>query len=260
MKDYQTIEYNVKNRVATITLNNPKTMNAISQQMRRELLDATVRIADDDDVRIVILTGAGRGFSSGTDLTEGLAGYENFEQQLQQEYKPLISAIENSSKLYIAAINGVCAGISTGIALVCDLAVMADDACFYIPFAGIGLVPDGGVSYQLVQALGYKRAMQAFVESSRLSAALCLETGLTNKVVPADKLLQETQAWAEKLAKGSPLAQKFGKQCMQRALSGNLGEVIDLESKLQSTTATSEDFSHAVAAFFSKQQVVFKGR
>ena len=85
MKDYQTIEYNVKNRVATITLNNPKTMNAISQQMRRELLDATVRIADDDDVRIVILTGAGRGFSSGTDLTEGLAGYENFEQQLQQE-------------------------------------------------------------------------------------------------------------------------------------------------------------------------------
>ena len=260
MKDYQVIDYSVKNRVATLTLNNPKTMNAMSQQMRRELLDAMVRAADDDDVRIVVLTGAGRGFSSGTDLSEGLTGYATIEQQLHEEYKPLIRAIENSSKLYIAAINGVSAGVSTGIALVCDLAVMADDACFYIPFAGIGLVPDGGVSYQLVQALGYKRAMQTFVESKRLSAALCLETGLTNKVVAADNLLEETQAWAEQLAKGSPLSQKFGKQCMQLALSGNLGEVIDLESKLQNTTSTSEDFKHAVAAFFSKQVAVFKGR
>jgi len=259
MSDYQTIDYSVTNRVATITLNNPKTMNAISQQMRRELIDATSRVAADDDVRIAILTGAGRGFTSGTDLSEGLTGYEKFTEQFQEEYKPIIKAIENSSKLYISAINGVCAGIGAGIALTCDFTVMADNACFYFPFAGIALVPDGGASYQLVQALGYKRAMQAYVESERLSAEFCLEKGLANKVVTADNLLQEAQAWAEKLAAGAPIAQKLGKQCMQRSLTGNLDEVLDLEARLQDIAGATEDYASAVAAFFNKQQPVFKG-
>jgi len=260
MSDYQAIDYTVKNRVATITLNSPKTMNAISQQMRLDLLDVIEKIEADDEVRIAVLTGAGRGFSSGTDLSEGLAGYDDIEQQIREEYKPVFSAIENSSKLYISAVNGTSAGISIALALACNLTVMADNAKFFLAFAGIGLVPDGGVSYYLVQALGHKRATQAFVEAARLSADYCLTNGLANKVVAADELLSETQAWAETLAAGSPIAQALGQQCLKSALNNSLSEVVDLEAKLQITASCSEDSMNAAMAFFKKEKPVFTGK
>jgi len=260
MSDYQTISYTVHNRVATITLNNPKTMNAISQQMRLDLLDATKRVETDNEVRIAVLTGAGRGFSSGTDLSEGLAGFDDIEQQIREEYKPVLMAIENSSKLYISAINGTSAGISIALALACNLTVMADNAKLFLAFAGIGLVPDGGVSYYLVQALGHKRATQVFVEAERLSADYCLANGLVNKVVAADDLLSETQTWAESLAAGSPIAQALGQQCLKAALNDSVSEVIDLEAKLQITASTSEDSMNAAMAFFKKEKPVFIGR
>jgi 2-(1,2-epoxy-1,2-dihydrophenyl)acetyl-CoA isomerase len=259
MTDFETINYTVTNRVATIKLNRPKAMNAFNEKLRMDLT-AAIEKAEDDDVCVVILTGEGRGFSAGADLMDGLGGHDDVESQILEEYKPFLTAIDQSPKLYISAVNGACAGIGIALAMTCDFTVMADDAYLYLAFAAIGLIPDGGTSYHLVNAMGYKKAMQLFVETGRLQPQECLEYGLANKVVPASELLSETQAWAEKLALGSPLAQKFGKQVMRSASTSSLTDVIDQEAKIQVITTTSEDHSNAAMAFFKKEKPVFNGK
>jgi 2-(1,2-epoxy-1,2-dihydrophenyl)acetyl-CoA isomerase len=260
MTDFETINYTVTNRVATIKLNRPKAMNAFNQKLRMDLTAAIERAETDDDVRVVILTGEGRGFSAGADMMDGLAGYDDIESQILKEYKPFLTTIDQSPKLYISAVNGACAGIGSALAMTCDFTVMADDAYLYLAFAPIGLIPDGGASYHLVNAMGYKKAMQLFVEAGRLQPQECLEYGLANKVVPANELLNQTQAWAEKLAQGAPLAQKFGKQVLRSAARSSLTDMIDQEAKIQVITSTSEDHINAAMAFFKKEKPVFNGK
>lgn len=260
MTDFETINYTVSNRVATIKLNRPKAMNAFNQKLRMDLTAAIEKAEADDDVRVVILTGEGRGFCAGADLADGLGDHKDIESQILKEYKPFLKAIDQSPKLYISAVNGACAGIGSALAMTCDFTVMADDAYIYLAFAAIGLIPDGGASYHLVNAMGYKKAMQLFVEAERLQPEECLEYGLANKVVPANELLSQTQAWAEKLAQGAPLAQKFGKQVLRAAARSSLNDVIDQEAKIQVVTTTSEDYMNAAMAFFKKQTPVFKGK
>jgi len=260
MSDYETVNYSVAKRVATIALNRPKAMNAFTKQLRLELLAAIERAENDSDVRVVVLTGEGRGFSSGADLAAGLEGHDTIESQILEEYKPILLAIDQSSKLFIAAVNGACAGVGSAMAMTCDFMVMAEDAFVYLAFAAVGLIPDGGASYQLVNALGYRRAMQLFVEAGRLTAEQCQQYGVANKVVPADELLPQTQAWAEILAQGAPLAQQLGKQVMRSASRSSFADVINTEAKLQVTTTTSQDHQNATMAFFSKQKPVFVGK
>lgn len=260
MSDFETIIYSVVNRVATITMNRPKAMNAMSQQLRKDMIVAVQNAEQDDEVRIVVIAAAGKGFCSGTDLTEGLAGFATIEDQIQEEYKPILDAIANSSRLYISAVNGACAGIGTSLAITCDFTVMADNAFFFLPFAGIGLIPDGGASFHFVKAMGYKRALQLVVEAGRLSAEESLHYGLANKVVPLNELTDSVQAWAEKLAQGSPLSQKLSKECMRKGVEASLDEVIDLEARHQVTCSTSQDSLNAIGAFFKKEKPVFKGQ
>ena len=260
MTNFETTNYTVTNRIATIKLNRPKAMNAFNEKLRMDLTAAIEKAETDDDVRVVILTGEGRGFSAGADLMDGLAGYDDIESQILKEYKPFLTTIDQSPKLYISAVNGACAGIGIALAMTCDFTVMADDAYLYLAFAAIGLIPDGGASYHLVNAMGYKKAMQLFVEAGRLEPQECLDYGLANKVVPANELLNQTQAWAEKLAQGAPLAQKFGKQVLRSAARSSLTDVIDQEAKIQVITTTSEDHINATMAFFKKEKPVFIGK
>lgn len=260
MSNFETILYHVNQRVATISLNLPKTMNAMSQMMRLELLSAIELAEADDDVRVMVISAQGRGFSSGTDLSEGLAGFATIEEQILQEYKPVLMGIDQSSKLTISAVHGACAGISTAVAMACDFTVMSESGFLFLPFANIGLVPDGGASYQLVKALGYKRALQLFVEGGRLTSNECLHYGLANKVVADELLVSEVQAWAATLAQGAPIAQRLGKQCFKAALSASLDETIDLEARHQVTASQSEDSLNAISAFFNKEKAVFTGR
>lgn len=260
MSTFNSITVYSNEHVATITLNRPEAMNAISQLMRKELLNAINTLENDKDIRIVIINSEGRGFSSGTDLSEGLAGYPDIGQQIKEEYKPVLLGIANSNKVYISATHGVCAGIGSALALSCDLAIMADDSCFYLAFAGLSLVPDGGLSQQLVQTMGYKRAFQAFVETSRIDASLCLQYGLVNKLAPADQLHEHAQAWAEQLAQGAPLAQSFGKQAFRKATDLSLEESIDMEADLQVECSNSEDAMTAIGAFFEKKKPTFAGK
>jgi len=259
MSEFETIGYSINNRVATISLNRPKAMNAISQKMRQELSQVIEASEENDDVRVVVIRAEGRGFSSGTDLTEGLTGYATIDEQIQQEYKPVLMAIHNSEKLYIASVHGACAGIGAALAMTCDLAVMADTAFLYLAFAGLSLVPDGGMSYHLVNSMGYKKAMQLFAEAGRLPALECEQYGLANKVVAADTLLDTTQTWAENLAQGAPLSQKFGKQIMRSVHDSSYSEIVDKESKIQTTCMLSKDCEGAIAAFFEKRKPIFSG-
>ncbi len=260
MSEFETITYNVVNRVATITLNRPEALNAISQQMRRDLKAAIDRIESDDNVRIAVIAANGRGFSSGTDLSEGFTGYNDINEQIQAEYKPVLMAIPQSKKLYIAAIHGACAGIGLGLAMSCDFSVMADDAYLYLAFSAIGLVPDGGISYHLVRHVGYRKALQWVVEAAKLPADECLQNGLINKIVPANELKEAVQSWAELLAEGAPISQKLSKQCLQAAYQEDVGAVIDREGLAQVEASTSEDAQTAILAFFEKKKTVFHGR
>ncbi len=260
MSDYQYINYSVINGVATIALNTPDKLNAFHQQMRLELIDVIRCVESDDAARVVILTGEGRAFSAGADLTEGAGGYDTFIEQCADEYTPWLMGVHDSSKLYIAAVNGACAGIGTAAAMNCDLMVMADDSYLYQAFSAIGLMPDGGANWLLVQKLGYARALQLAVDAGRLTARECLELGIANKVVAADQLLTEAQAWGEKLAKGAPLAQSATKNLMRRAASMSYEEVIIEESVMQTKLIKSDDAMNAVRSFFAKEPAVFKGQ
>ncbi len=260
MSQFQSLEVKVRNRVATITLNSPDSLNAIHQQMRHELLDAFEQTEADEDVRVVVLRGAGAGFCAGADLTEGMPGFDNFEAQCEAEWKPLLMHLHDSKKLHVAAVHGACAGIATAFTLSCDLIVMSEDAYIYQAFAAIGLIPDGGATWLLLQKLGYQRALDLIVNAKRLNSSECLEFGIANRVVPRDELFDHVQQWAEQMIEGPPLVQTAAKRVLRRAQTMSYSDVVDLEAKEQDKLIISEDAQSAVKAFFAKSKPVFKGR
>lgn len=263
MSDFKFINYAVTNRVATIAFNTPKSLNAFHTTMRVELIAAIAKAEQDNDVRIIILTGEGRGFSAGADLSEELNGgsqHQSFIEQCEEEYLPWLMGIHDSKKLYIAAVNGACAGIGVAAAMNCDLVVMAEDAYLYQAFSAIGLMPDGGAIWLLLHKLGYQKAMELVVEAGKLTAQECLEYGIANKVVAPDDLRKESQAWAEKLAQGSPLSQASTKALMRKASLMPYKDVVVEDSHLQTELIQSEDAANAIKAFFAKEKPVFTGK
>ncbi|MFT5573267.1 MAG: 2-(1,2-epoxy-1,2-dihydrophenyl)acetyl-CoA isomerase [Cryomorphaceae bacterium] len=260
MSEHQFINYSVTNRVATIALNTPKSLNALHQKMRLEIMQAVQQVEADDQVRVVIVTGEGKAFCAGADLTEGMPGYDNFVDQCAAEYTPWLMGIHNSNKIYIAAVNGVAAGIGSAVAMNCDLMIMGSDAYIYQAFSAIGLMPDGGATWLLLNKLGYQRAFEMAADAGRITAEQCVQLGLANKVVPEEELRDQAQNWAERLAKGAPLAQRALKTLMRKASTMSYEEVIKQEAILQSELIKTEDASNAVTAFFAKQAVEFNGR
>lgn len=261
MTDYQSILYNTAFGVAEITLNRPEAVNAFHTSLRTDLLAALKAAESNDNVRVVIITGAGRGFSSGTDLNEDyLKKYPTITELLMEEYRPIIMTIDQMPKTVIAAVNGAAAGVGGAIAMACDLMVMGKSSFIYQAFAPIGLIPDGGSTWQLVQAIGYKRAYELIVTGGRLSADKCLEYGLANRVVNDDELLAETRIWAEQLAKGAPLSQAHSKRLLKAAQTGSLEDAFHREATIQETCITSNDFKEGVSAFFEKRPPEFTGR
>lgn len=257
MSNYATLNYTIKNRVATITLNRPAAMNAFNAQLRQELLAAVQAAARDAGVRVVVLTGAGRGFSAGADLREERPAL--VQQPLEEEYKPVLLAIAMAPKPFISAVNGAAAGIGSAFAMACDLCMMADDAYFYQAFAAIGLIPDGGATWHLVHQLGRKRAYELIVSGEKLAAQRCVELGLANRVVAADELLQEAQAWAEQLADKAPLALRYSKDALNKAMKNDLADQISYEAYLQNMCIISADAKEGVQAFLEKRKAQFRG-
>jgi 2-(1,2-epoxy-1,2-dihydrophenyl)acetyl-CoA isomerase len=262
MSNYETVVVERHGSVAVVSLNRPDKLNSFDSALRRELLLAVREVNEDDSVRVVVLTGAGRAFSAGADLTDMPEDKTHFrvEDQLNGEYKPALMEIHEAPKPWISAINGACAGIGSAFGMVCDLTVMADDAYIYQAFAAISLVPDGGATWHLVRTLGRKRAYEVIVTGEKVRADKCLQWGLCNRVVPAKKLLEETLVWAEEIAGKAPLSLRYAKQALNAAVENSVGDTISAEAKLQHTCITSEDAQEGVVAFMQKRAPVWKGR
>jgi 2-(1,2-epoxy-1,2-dihydrophenyl)acetyl-CoA isomerase len=262
MSNYETVLVERRDSVAVVSLNRPDKLNSFDSVLRRELLLAVREVNEDDSVRVVILTGAGRAFSAGADLADMPEDKTNFrvEDQLNGEYKPALMEIHEAPKPWISAVNGACAGIGSALGMVCDLTVMAEDAYIYQAFSAISLVPDGGATWHLVRTLGRKRAYEVIVTGEKIRADKCLQWGLCNRVVPADKLLEETLAWANEIAAKAPLSLRYAKQALNAAVENSVSDTISAEAKLQHTCITSEDAQEGVVAFMQKRAPVWKGR
>jgi 2-(1,2-epoxy-1,2-dihydrophenyl)acetyl-CoA isomerase len=209
-------------------------------------------------VRVVILTGVGRCFSAGADLTQ--SPDRPINDILLTEYQPVQELIATLPKPVIAAVPGSAAGIGLSVALQCDLLIMADNAFLLSPFTTISLVPDGGLNWLLVRQLGYRRAFQLSIESERIPAARCLELGLANKVVAADDLQSAALEWAQALEKRAPLSLAATKKAMRYAADHDWRSSYDLEAVLQGDLFNSDDNREGIAAFFDKRMPEFKGK
>jgi 2-(1,2-epoxy-1,2-dihydrophenyl)acetyl-CoA isomerase len=257
---YETLQYEVQEGIATITLNRPDVLNAFNEQMFRELQDVLRAVERDEAVRVVIVTGAGRGFCAGQDLAEMRARYERPEEamsigeHLRSRYNPLILRIRNTEKPFIAAINGVAAGAGCSLALACDLRVMAETASFvFNAFAKIALIPDSGSTWFLPHLAGYARAFEAATLIDRLDASRALAWGLVNAVVPPDQVMPTAQEWAARLRELPVRAVGFLKRALNRALTFTLEQSLDYEAHLQEVAARTPEHRERVEAFLRRR-------
>lgn len=243
---------------ALLTLNRPQALNAITGEMRRDLKEALMQVSADNDVRVLVVTGEGRGFCAGADVTDVGGGV--VEDILNAEYAAFLSIVQTMEKPVVAAINGAAAGIGMTLALTCDLRVMSEDAYMMMAFANIGLVPDGGLSWLLTREIGYARAYQLAIEAEKISAPRCLEMGLVNRVVPQEKVVEEAVAWAGELAERAPIAMALTKRTFRAAAQDGLRNAMAFEAQMQRTALNTEDCREGVMALMQKRKPQFKGR
>ena len=255
---YETLTLDVANNVATITLNRPVMMNAFNEQLIWDLGAVTEAVKNDNQIRVLVITGEGRGFSAGADLTEREASWSDTKDALLRGYHPFFRNILDMSKPVIGSINGAAAGIGAALAMACDLRIMAKDAYILSVFSNIALVPDGGLSFLLTRAIGYSRALEYAIEAKRISADECLSMGIANKVVELDDLKQATKEWAQHLAKRSPQALAHTKKLMSGALVQSYDETFRAEAEVQVSIFGNEENLEGVRAFFEKREPNFK--
>ena len=242
--------------VLTITLNRPEVLNAFNAAMHKALA-AALKEAVDPAVRAVILTGAGRGFCVGQDLTEFRESPGDIGSRLRENYHPNVLAIRRLEKPVIAAVNGAAAGAGLSIACVCDIRVAADSASFVPAFINIGLIPDSGGSYFVTRLLGYARAFEWMTSGRKLSAAEAHAWGLVSEVVDDADLAARTADLAAQLAAMPTRGVGMTKRLFDRAATSALEEQLELEAQLQTAATQTDDFKEGVAAFLEKREPRF---
>lgn len=261
MADDAVVSTTVDDGVMTITLNRPDKRNAMNAELNDQLIDALREGRSDDDVRAVIVTGAGKGFCAGADLTlfAQIDRPEFVRDYVVDHYKVMMELITAMDKPVIAAVNGSAAGAGASLALACDFRVLAEDASIYQAFIKIGLVPDAGSCWLLARQVGYSKALEIATSGEPVDASECEELGLANRVVPAGDLLDEAGAWAKRLAQMPTVAIGMTKKAMRFAMDNDLGKTIEWEAELQARAVQTHDHKEGVSAFFEKRDPDFKG-
>jgi 2-(1,2-epoxy-1,2-dihydrophenyl)acetyl-CoA isomerase len=248
---------------ARITLNRPENLNAWHHDFGSELKQAIEVDAADPTVRAVLITGAGRGFSSGADLKAGFEpaddGMPDIAKELNALYHPIMVGLRRLEKPVVAAVNGPAVGIGASLAFACDLVLAAESAYFGLAFVNIGLMPDGGSTLFVPAAVGKARAFQLALLGERVDAAKALEWGLINYVHPDDELLDEAGALVNKLAAGPTRSYASSKTALNRMLYPDLDAQLSLEADLQHALARTRDFQEGALAFLEKREPAFQG-
>jgi len=260
---YENVIWEQDGGVGRLTLNRPDSLNAWTADFGRDLKQVVEGDAADPSVRAVLITGAGRGFSSGADLKEGFDpaedGMPDVRKELDELYHPIIAGVRRLEKPVVAAVNGPAVGIGASLAFACDLVLAAESAFFGLAFVNIGLMPDGGSTLFVPAAVGKARAMQMALVGERVEAARALEWGLVNFVHPDDRLAAEANELVERLAKGPTRSYAASKQALNRMLYPDLDGQLDLEAELQHALARTRDFQEGVTAFVQKRDPEFQG-
>jgi 2-(1,2-epoxy-1,2-dihydrophenyl)acetyl-CoA isomerase len=257
--DYKHILFEETDHIARITLNIPEKRNALNLEIRSELLDAFRRVAEEDSIKVLVITGAGKAFCSGGDLgtMEGVTPVAG-RVRLKKGQR-LIKAMVELEKPIIGAINGITAGAGVGIALACDILIASEEAKFVIPFTKLGLVPDWGQFYFLPLRVGIARAKELMFMAEAIDAREADRLGLVNRIVPAEKLEEEVLALAARLARGPTQAYAMIKAALNR-WPASLESLLELESTMQAVAFGSDDFDEGRKAFLAKSKPVFHGK
>ena len=257
---FEWLRFEAAGAVATITLDRPAALNALTVPMKAELLRAFALVARDRGIRAVVLTGAGRAFCAGQDLKERQAtDAAPLAVELRERYNPIIRTMRGLDQPIIAAVNGVAAGAGASLAFACDIRIAAEDASFLLAFGRIGLVPDSGATWFLPRLVGAAKAAEMALLSGPMSALDAERFGLVARVVPSDALLAEANAIAERLAAQAPLALASTKHALDRSWSVDLDRALDEEAYRQGIAGASADHAEGMAGFLEKRPPRFRG-
>lgn len=261
-----TILLEIKEGIATLTLNRPDKLNAFTEPMTGEFAHILNQVEQDKNVRVLVITGAGRGFCSGADITDlFLKGIEDRKQgkeafDLLRWMRDTCMKIRNMPKATIASINGPAIGLGFTLPLACDLRIASDEATMAIPFVRFGIIPEFGSTYFLPRLLGIAKACELAFTGKTITAAEAKEIGLINKVVPASELKQATYELAKSIAQLPPLAVEFSKKGLYHGLDNELESQLQYECLALELLFRSQDHEEGVKAFLEKRQPVFQGK
>jgi 2-(1,2-epoxy-1,2-dihydrophenyl)acetyl-CoA isomerase len=256
---FETISYETRGKTAWITLNRPDKLNAFNAVMHKEMAAAIKEAGKDDSVRALVITGAGRAFCSGQDLSESPEGAD-YSDILRKGYNPMVKALVGLEKPVIGAINGVAAGAGMSLALACDFRIASEKASFIEAFIHVGLVPDAGSMYFLPRLVGHAKAMELAVLGDKVNAAQAKEFGLVNKLVSEEDFVMEVETFAEKLAHMPTKAIGLIKRYINKSWESDLNEVLEYEAQAQKIAGESHDHQEGLAAFLEKRKPSFTGK
>ncbi|MDQ4143581.1 MAG: enoyl-CoA hydratase-related protein [Actinomycetota bacterium] len=258
------LDYEVGDGVAVLTLNRPEVLNAFDDELGTEAVEAVRKASSDESVRCIVITGAGRAFSSGEDLGALAAGYEAGDvpalgRTLVDRYNPLIRAVQGAPKPVVAAVNGVAAGAGASLALACDFRIASEHAKLVLAFIKVGLVPDSGAVWFLANMVGTARAWELAATGSPVNGDEALRLGLFTKLVPADEFESSWRAFASDLAAGPTRAYVLTKRLVHGAPDRSLDDQLDEEVSAQTEAGGTADHLEGVQAFLAKRRPHFKG-
>ncbi len=261
---YENIEFEITDGVAVLTLNRPDSLNSFNTDMHAEMRDALKQVKTNAEVRCLLITGNGRGFCAGQDLSDRNvdpgAEMPNLGESIENNYNPMIRTISGLEMPVICAVNGVAAGAGANIALACDIVLASKAASFIQAFCKIGLVPDSGGTWTLPRAVGFPRAMALSMLGDKLSAEQAEQWGMIWKTYEPEELKDAALAMAKQLATQPTKGLALIKRAIQASANNSFDEQLDLERDLQTLAGRTEDYREGVAAFMNKRQPEFKGK
>jgi 2-(1,2-epoxy-1,2-dihydrophenyl)acetyl-CoA isomerase len=255
---FETISYETRGKTAWITLNRPDKLNAFTSLMHKEMVSAIKEANKDSNVRAVVITGAGRAFCSGQDLSGSTD--TDYGEVLRKGYNPMVQALVAMEKPVIAAVNGVAAGAGMSLALACDFRIASEKASFIEAFIHVGLVPDSGNLYFLPRLVGHAKAMELAVLGEKITAAQAKEFGLVTKTASEEDFLLEVETFAEKLSNMPTKAIGLIKRYMNKSWESDLTEVLEYEAQAQKIAGDSDDHQEGLHAFLEKRKPAFTGK